>query len=814
MFVLSPLSQTAATDNFECVDATPLAVNGDTVTGNINDATLTASPCRSQEQKAAWFIFSGTGNIMTVSTCHSGTDYNSEIGVQTACSTDDATCISNEPNTGVAVAESIASCAANPFGKTLTFTSDTDTTYYLSVTGVGDLSGTYEVSVVDHPSPKGDICADAHSVTVNGDPWLGTTVNATVGPICTNRFSGPTQRRGVWAIVRGTGNIMSLSTCHPRTNFQTFMLVYSGCLTACGSQNGGTNGVEVPFCESALATQILVQSTLDTLYYVFLSGDGVGDFGLTVTDFARPANDACEDAIPILVNGDRIAGTTVNATINGYCPDRFSIPQARGVWYRTIGTGNIVTFSTCHPETTYGTSIRVSVGSCGGTCPGNVDTGVDIVPCDNEFGSTLTFQTTQDTVYYIFVFSTITANTGNFTLSVVDYQRPPNDVCVEPIPLEVNGAVLFGSTVNSTTDSFCPARFSVSTGRGVWYTAVGNGNIMTFSTCFDETDFDSRITINSGSCGTACIADQDPGSAISACTLPLGREVTIESVDGTQYYVYVRSSGTDVVGNFGISLIDYTPPTNNVCENAAILAVDDRPLIASTRNATLSTSCASAAARGTFYRLLGTGNKLSVSTCFAATAFEANIEVRAGGCASDCTVLTTERLCAENSFGQVVSFDSNDGEEYVVHIFGNGIADTGTFALQVRDNTTTLAPTTARPSTSPTTSPQPSISPSTSPSISPSTAAPSFLPTTTEPSLAPTTEAPTDAPTNTPSESPFDSFLPTPELDEEDIEGRDNNSTESPTSPDDTPEPSSAATPRLAAGVVALWWTIEVAGML
>jgi len=767
-------TSTTASDNYECADASPLTVNGETVTGSTTEATESES-CRAEDKKTAWFLFTGTGNIMTVSTCNAGTEYNSEIQIQSACS--DSTCFNNE-DTGVALAP-----CSTPFGKQITFSSIAGTAYYVSVAGVGSASGNYELSLIDHPRPDGDVCPNPASLQVNGEPWLGTTMNATVGVLCTNRFSGPTVGRGVWALVRGTGNIVLFSTCQDRTNFRSTLRVYPGCSSGCDSQVSGTNGVEVPVCTNALGSQILIQTALDALYYVFVSGDGVGDFSLTATDYQRPVNDACGDSLPILVNGDRVFGSTVNSTIGTYCRQRFSSSQARGVWYRTIGTGNVATFSTCHTETSYATTVSVTGGSCTavGACPANVDTGIAVAPCGNEFGSTITFQTAPDVVYYILVLSSVTANTGNFTLSVRDYARPTNDICPDATPIEVNGAVLYGSTTNSTTDSYCPTRFSASTGRGVWFTAVGNGNIMTFSTCHSETLYDSRLAINSGSCGTGCIADQDPGSVISACTQPLGRQVTIDSVDGTQYYIFVYGASTSVVGNYGLSVIDYVPPANNRCEDAAIVSVDDRPIFATTANATVSTSCSAAAARGAYFRFLGTGNKLIVSTCFAATAFATQIEVREGACSSNCVALATERLCAENAVGQVVSFESTAGREYFLHVYGGSLTNTGDFWLQVRDNTTTLAPTTIRPSLSPVaptalptnrpsvaTTEEPSGFPSLSvaPSLEPTTAAPSATPTTVTPSSVPSSfpslsSEPSAFPSHMPSESAVPSTLPT-----------------------------------------------------
>ena len=82
--------------------------------------------------------------------------------------------------------------------------------------------------------------------------------------------------------------------------------------------------------------------------------------------------------------------------------------------------------------------------------------------------------------------------------------------------------------------------------RGIWYSFVGNGRIMTVTTCHDATDFYSELYV-SGGCQQGCYPDQLAKSSYCQNTdddstdefYTKGRNFMFGSVDGKEYHVLI-----------------------------------------------------------------------------------------------------------------------------------------------------------------------------------------------------------------------------------------------------------------------------------
>jgi hypothetical protein len=118
-----------------------------------------------------------------------------------------------------------------------------------------------------------------------------------------------------------------------------------------------------------------------------------------------------------------LSGTTVNATSTGEptatCGGGGNAPSASpSVFYSFVGTGDIVTATTCGAGTTIDTELFVYSGTCGAlTC---VDSNDDFSGCSaNTAASQVTFTSVVGTTYYFMVqrYSSSSA-TGAFSLSV------------------------------------------------------------------------------------------------------------------------------------------------------------------------------------------------------------------------------------------------------------------------------------------------------------------------------------------------------------------------------------------------------------
>lgn len=129
-----------------------------------------------------------------------------------------------------------------------------------------------------------------------------------------------------------------------------------------------------------------------------------------------------------------------------------------------------------------------------------------------------------------------------YTPYILNIELPPpeNDECLSAASLVVNDPTpKSGTTMGSTTSSYCFANFGFSTAMGVWYIFTGTGNLMTISTCHPETDYDSRLVFMT-SCTSFCTLEStNPGDiAIATCDNPFGRQLTFDSIADQLYYVF------------------------------------------------------------------------------------------------------------------------------------------------------------------------------------------------------------------------------------------------------------------------------------
>jgi hypothetical protein len=141
---------------------------------------------------------------------------------------------------------------------------------------------------------------------------------------------------------------------------------------------------------------------------------------------------------------------------------------------------------------------------------------------------------------------------------------PSNDKCEDAIPLTFSSSssstLIVDSTtttVNATLDdmSYCGENFVNS--PGVWYSVDNNqlleDQVLTVSTCRNETNFNTAITIYTGdSCDSLLcwsgMDDDDECQADGQTTLSL--QVT----SGLKYYILIHGSQPNDIGDFGLQL--------------------------------------------------------------------------------------------------------------------------------------------------------------------------------------------------------------------------------------------------------------------
>lgn len=110
-------------------------------------------------------------------------------------------------------------------------------------------------------------------------------------------------------------------------------------------------------------------------------------------------------------------------------------------------------------------------------------------------------------------------------------------------------------------------------------------------------------------------------------------------------------------------------------------------MIGSNVNSTENTYCfprfgTGPVGRGVWFRVIGNGADLTVSTCSATTNFVAKIGVQGEGCAEEC-VAGTRTACPLNPKGEMFTFASEISVEYLVYVYGGDASSVGNLGLRV-----------------------------------------------------------------------------------------------------------------------------------
>ena len=134
--------------------------------------------------------------------------------------------------------------------------------------------------------------------------------------------------------------------------------------------------------------------------------------------------------------------------------------------------------------------------------------------------------------------------------SPTDFLVPPaNDQCASAMPIAC-GQLLSGTTIGADAvgDPTGSCTESVD-GGGVFYSLTGTGQSITVSTCNPGTNYDSKLFVYTGTCGSyTCVGGNDDGPNCATTA----SEVVFASVAGTRYLIFV-SGYAGSTGPFGLS---------------------------------------------------------------------------------------------------------------------------------------------------------------------------------------------------------------------------------------------------------------------
>ena len=343
---------------------------GQTITASNAAATNDAVPAcgLSAPRKGVWYTITGTGGLITLSTCSATTNFDTQIAVYTgACGA--LTCVGSNDN---------AAGCANFFGRlsTVSFTSTFGTVYRIMVAGKLSASGTFTLAATCAVvAPPNDECANSILVTC-GSTTTGSTVGSTTENPGTCGTSLADAAGGVWYRVVGNGGTVTVSLCG--SAYDTKVGVFTG---TCGALTCVAGNDDSDNCGAfSLQSQVAFSSTAGTTYLILVKGfsSNVGNFTMSVTCGAPPPPptgfDECAGAITLTPGATCVntAGTTTGATqsLAAITCAGFTSDDAFDVWYKftaTQATHAVVV------DATFDAVIDVRSGACTGTNIGCAD---------------------------------------------------------------------------------------------------------------------------------------------------------------------------------------------------------------------------------------------------------------------------------------------------------------------------------------------------------------------------------------------------------------------------------------------------------
>jgi F0F1-type ATP synthase assembly protein I len=374
-------------------------------------------------------------------------------------------------------------------------------------------------------------CGEAFGIEgAIGAPIIGSTKNATTDHVDACDIIS-SNGQGVWYRMAGDDRRMMASTCDD-TFFDTQISIFIG---DCGGLKciAGNDQMSCGNGDQSMVAWY-AESGVEYLIYVHGHRKSSGLFQLAVNPMED--NDYCEKATSIDAYSDPVFGSTRGATNDEAIHCGTARQSAAGVWYTTLGTGDIISASVLTEDTT---SFRGQVSLFKGDDCGNLDC-VD--------GSIIGFgawESERNAKYFILVHGQGILE-GDFRLHLGRLPGIPpreGDYCqaLEAAPILTAGSSSSGSTKGAPIYHVASCGNLVfSTAGGTWFKTVGTGGASSVSTCYDTTNFDTQISVFTGTCdGLECIAGNDQASECDGST------VSWFTLKGEEYFILGKSYAAD-----------------------------------------------------------------------------------------------------------------------------------------------------------------------------------------------------------------------------------------------------------------------------
>lgn len=514
-----------------------------------------------------WYVFTPTENsTVTASMCSAGTDYDSKLHIYSG-SCGDLACTAGDDD----------ACIDPGLASTVTFEALCGNTYYIRVGGFGADEGNYELSftcaaldVVGCTNPAAcnfNECAISDESTC----CFGNCRTLTVGG---GGFPGEVS----WQLLDATGSVIA----EGGAPYSEVLCLESGCGYEMVMQDdfgdGWNNNVFTITDESG---NVDATGTLFAGFGPETITFAIGDFVLgcndpTASNFNPDAE--CNDGSCIFctpgttlytmnmfdegANGwQGIDWTIINTTTGALIGEGTLNGGSEGILQGCMAPGCYTVITTAAASATTNAQVSWELTSVSGTVAASGGAGMEIGFA--WAGATCTIPGCQQPECFNY---NPNANVEDNASCVCP---PSNDDCANAIPIGC-GVTVSGSTVNGSLD---PSAVSCDPGNaitspGVWYTLIGEGDLVNISTCGTTTGGDTKIHVFTGNCTTpVCVTQNDDG-----CGEGFLSSISFTAQNGLAYYVLVSEFGTFGDGvdfDLTVSCVDCaSTQINDACENA------------------------------------------------------------------------------------------------------------------------------------------------------------------------------------------------------------------------------------------------------
>ncbi|MCC6726302.1 MAG: hypothetical protein IT258_17475, partial [Saprospiraceae bacterium] len=335
-----------------------------------------------------------------------------------------------------------------------------------------------------------------------------------------------------------------------------------------------------------------------------------------------------------------------------------------------VVSGNEYTFETCGlSDSGFDTEMTIY----------RDDNGLFIDHNDDDCGtdSRITFTATFTGVVRVLIDSSGCVSGGPEETSILGtctaVSTPANDDCATPTPLAC-GTTLPGTTVGATPDfGFPNCGVTGLLAPGVFYsfTGLAGQTSILLDNCVGSDNH--AIRVYTGPCGNpVCVAAE-----VNSC----GNSFTFNTTAGTNYLVYISTSGIGFEGSFNITLTcPPPPPANDDCATPTALTCGTT-LPGTTVGATPdfgfpNCGVTGVLAPGVFYSFTGQAGQTSILLSNCVGNNSNIIRVYTGSCGSPTCVAAEVNAC-----GTPFTFSTTAGTNYLVYIATGGIGFEGTFNI-------------------------------------------------------------------------------------------------------------------------------------